>query len=136
MWRRIKRNWFSYVSKEGLFVMAREYVSEEDLIAVIEEAKVPLILRFGSQQGGHDHYEIVSPAYVHGYMDGEARNQDREGRLLKRGTPYRLDKSHLIHLDTRTDGHCRRKPMWHLQQSTTLDIILLSQLPVTKVIPE
>lgn len=68
IWWRIERNWAFYVSEKGLFIMARKHVQEGDHIAVIEGAKVPLIL----QSVGNDRFEIVSPAYVHGYMDGDA----------------------------------------------------------------
>jgi hypothetical protein len=78
VWRRIKRNWAFYVSEEGLFVMARKHVQEGDFIAVIEGAKVPLIL----QSVDDNRFEIVSPAYVHGYMDRDP--PVRSTRLSKR----------------------------------------------------
>jgi hypothetical protein len=68
MWPRIKYNWAFYVSEEGLFIMARKHVREGDYIAVIEGAKVPLLL----QSVSPDRFEIVSPAYVHGYMDKDS----------------------------------------------------------------
>ena len=68
MWRRIKHNWAFYVSEEGLFVMARKHAKEGDYIAVVEGAKVGLIL----QSIGEDRFEIVSPAYIHGWMDKDS----------------------------------------------------------------
>lgn len=68
MWQRIKHNWVYYVSEDGLFVMARKHVEEGDYIAIVEGAKVPLILH----SVGDDRFEIVSPAYVHGWMDKDS----------------------------------------------------------------
>jgi len=84
MWERIEPNWDFYESMNGLFVLARKHVNPGDYIAVIEGAKVPLILQLASREGGDNHFEIVSPAYVHGYMNREARIQGTEGNLLKR----------------------------------------------------
>lgn len=83
MWERIEQNWAFFVGGEGLFVMARRHVRESDYIAVIEGAKVPLILQLVGRDGKNDHFEIVSPAYVHGFMDGEAVIQGLRGHFLK-----------------------------------------------------
>ncbi|KAK0716231.1 heterokaryon incompatibility protein-domain-containing protein [Lasiosphaeris hirsuta] len=84
MWERIEQNWAFVIGGEGLFVMARRHVREGDYIAVIEGAKVPLILQLVGREGESDRFEIVSPAYVHGFMDGEALVQGSQGHLPQR----------------------------------------------------
>ncbi len=84
MWQRIEQNWSFFVGEENLFIMARRHVREGDYIAVVEGAKVPLILQLIDRDGEEEHFEIVSPAYVHGFMDGEASILGSEGRLLRR----------------------------------------------------
>ena len=44
-----------------------------DVVAVVEGGKVPFILRpVGGRSYHENRFEFVSPAYVHGYMNGEA----------------------------------------------------------------
>ncbi|KAJ2982123.1 hypothetical protein NQ176_g1603 [Zarea fungicola] len=76
----IYTQWMFFVSENGLYVMARDDVREGDLIAVLDGAKVPIALR--STGGGE--YSIISHLYVHGYMDGMAEEQIRDGLLTKR----------------------------------------------------
>ncbi|KLU83625.1 hypothetical protein MAPG_02678 [Magnaporthiopsis poae ATCC 64411] len=77
-WLEIARDWKFYRSDWGFFVMARTQARDGGFIAIAKGAKVPLILRevacrktCGGLCGGHPHFEMVSPAYVHGVMDGE-----------------------------------------------------------------
>jgi hypothetical protein len=53
-----------------------------DVVAVVEGGKVPFILRPVGRRSNHDNcFEFVSPAYVHGYMDGEAAVGGVKGTL-------------------------------------------------------
>jgi len=84
MWERIENNWAFFTGGKRLFILARKHVQESDYIAVVEGAKVPLILQRVGQDGESEYLEIVSPAYVHGFMDGEAFAPGFLGRFLKR----------------------------------------------------
>jgi len=83
MWEKIEQNWALFVSGEGLFIMARRDVRGGDYIAVVEGAKVPLIIQLVGRDCENDLFEIVSPAYVHGFMDGEVLTLGSQGNLLK-----------------------------------------------------
>ncbi|KAF7897902.1 uncharacterized protein EAF01_008868 [Botrytis porri] len=76
------------VSNNGLFMMVRPHAEKGDVIVTLDGGKVPMILR---EQGSHlidddlgTHYRIVGPAYVHGFMDGEADEAVAAGLLEKR----------------------------------------------------
>ncbi|CAF3511544.1 unnamed protein product [Fusarium graminearum] len=74
------------VTKNGLYVLARPYVEEGDVVAVLDGGKVPMILRKTdpvSEKSTEDTYRIVGPAYVHGFMDGKAEVGVTEGWLAK-----------------------------------------------------
>lgn len=80
MWSaRISRYWSFTVTDNGLFTMVR-HVKKGDVLASVEGAKVPLILRPEGQIGSRSTYSLVSTAYTHGYMDGEALNEVAEGK--------------------------------------------------------
>ncbi len=75
------------VSDNGLFMMVRPYAEEGDIIVALDGGKVPMILR---EQGSDliddnlgNRYRIVGPAYVHGFMDGEADEAVAAGLLEK-----------------------------------------------------
>jgi hypothetical protein len=69
-------------TKEGLFSMTPLRVSEGCRLAVLHGAKVPLVLRPRLWKGNAEEtFEPVGPAYVHGFMDGQAMKWAKEGRL-------------------------------------------------------
>lgn len=82
-------HWTSHftVSKNGLFMLVRKHVREGDVIAVLDGAKVPVILRRSENQAASEVGEtllVVGPAYVHGLMDGEVEELVQRGELTKR----------------------------------------------------
>ena len=82
MWERNKKNWSFFKSQGGLFILAREHVTDGDVVAVVEGGKVPFILRPVDGKSGRENcFQFVSPAYVHGYMDGKAAARGVEGNL-------------------------------------------------------
>ncbi|KAN0115292.1 Heterokaryon incompatibility protein (HET) domain containing protein [Hyaloscypha variabilis] len=82
MWTRNKKNWSFFTSQSGLFILARQHVMDGDVVAVVEGGKVPFILRpVGRRSNRENCFEFVSPAYVHGYMDGEAAVGGVKGTL-------------------------------------------------------
>jgi hypothetical protein len=82
MWTRNKKHWSFFTSQSGLFILARQHVMDGDVVAVVEGGKVPFILRpVGRRSDREDCFEFVSPAYVHGYMDGEAAVGGVKGTL-------------------------------------------------------
>ncbi|KAH7088037.1 heterokaryon incompatibility protein-domain-containing protein [Paraphoma chrysanthemicola] len=64
------------VSDNGLFTMVRPHAMKGDMIVVFDGGKVPMIVREQAPPLTDDQlgtrYRIVGPAYVHGFMDGEA----------------------------------------------------------------
>ncbi len=76
-----------------LLLMVRSVARAGDVVAVLDGSKVPVVLRAGDADveahvaGGSRlgplpvWYELVCPAYVHGYMDGEALAQVAAGAL-------------------------------------------------------
>lgn len=80
-----KRNndcWEFCVTDNGLYTMVQK-VKQGDVIASVEGAKVPLVLRPRGKNSGKETYDLVGTAYVHGYMDGEALIGAAEGRLCE-----------------------------------------------------
>lgn len=75
------------VSENGLFLFVRPQTQVGDIVAVLDGAKVPIILRRSESPAGGDGEEtflVVGPAYVHGFMDGEAEELVQRGQLIKR----------------------------------------------------
>ncbi|TLD16753.1 uncharacterized protein PgNI_02156 [Pyricularia grisea] len=75
-WRMLQRNqmggWHFFMTTDGKFIVARKQAQEGDVVAVLDGAKVPVILR--PTQGmidGVGCFTFVCSAYVHGCMDGE-----------------------------------------------------------------
>lgn len=71
MWTRNYKCWTFAVTANGLYTMI-QHAMTGDLIASVEGAKVPLVLRPKGEFQGKKTYELVGTAYVHGFMDGEA----------------------------------------------------------------
>jgi hypothetical protein len=64
--------WRFYTSDNGLFVLAQPLASEGDVIAILDGAKTPMVLRpTGNREDGEELYTFICGAYVHGFMDGE-----------------------------------------------------------------
>ncbi|CAK7239043.1 MAG: hypothetical protein STHCBS139747_000464 [Sporothrix thermara] len=75
----------------GLLLMVRSSAQPGDVVAVLDGSKVPVVLRGqdatiytkdGKPQDA-TFYKYVCPAYVHGYMNGEAVAQVADGRLVE-----------------------------------------------------
>lgn len=71
MWRRNYEFWTFAVTENGLYTMIQN-AKAGDVIACVEGAKVPLILRPQGAYEGKKMYELIGTAYVHGFMDGKA----------------------------------------------------------------
>ncbi|CAG9986477.1 unnamed protein product [Clonostachys byssicola] len=87
MIRRVSQHWTFAVTKNGLFTMM-QHAQPGDVIACVRGSNVPLILRPRGLILGRGVYTFVGTAYVHGFMDGEARKLAKEGRLLERGVLF------------------------------------------------
>ncbi|KFY15754.1 hypothetical protein V492_01770 [Pseudogymnoascus sp. VKM F-4246] len=74
--------WMFTKADNGLFLMVRQGTREGDVIVVVDGGKVPLLLREVEGSGG-ERYTAVNAAYVHGFMDGEARTWVEEGKLAE-----------------------------------------------------
>jgi hypothetical protein len=72
--------WRFYTSASGLFVLAQPTALAGDVIAILDGAKTPMVLRpTGKCADGNETYVPICGAYVHGFMDGE---------VLKLGSEY------------------------------------------------
>lgn len=74
--------WTFITSASGLFCMIKKGAREGDVIAVLDGGKVPVILR--PVDGDDSRFHVVTTAYVHGYMDGEAMVGVENGKLQRR----------------------------------------------------
>lgn len=99
MLRRMMRRWGMAQTLEdnklpsggGLLLMVRAVVEPGDVVAVLDGSKVPVVLRaqdvavVKADETNNEtvYYKYVCPAYVHGYMDGEAVAQVADGRLAE-----------------------------------------------------
>jgi len=73
----LKEGWRFYISNNGLFVLAQYAALAGDVMAVLDGAKVPMVLRpTGQHEDGHETYWPICGAYVHGFMDGEAMESE------------------------------------------------------------
>jgi hypothetical protein len=65
--------WRFYTSDNGLFVLAQPSALAGDVIAILDGAKTPMVLRpTGKYADGNETYVPICGAYVHGFMNGEA----------------------------------------------------------------
>ncbi|TLS25704.1 hypothetical protein PpBr36_07280 [Pyricularia pennisetigena] len=72
MFRRNRETWYFFTTDDGRFALGGKEVRGGDLVAVLDGAKVPVVLRpTGESVDGVECFRFVSPAYVHGSMDGE-----------------------------------------------------------------
>ncbi|TLD25003.1 hypothetical protein PspLS_05907 [Pyricularia sp. CBS 133598] len=72
MFRRNRETWYFFTTDDGRFALGGKGVREGDLVAVLDGAKVPVVLRpTGDSMDGVECFGFVSPAYVHGSMDGK-----------------------------------------------------------------
>ncbi|KAG8168505.1 hypothetical protein KVR01_001254 [Diaporthe batatas] len=71
MWTRNYKFWTFAITENGLYTMIQNALAG-DVIASVEGAKVPLVLRENGDFRGKKTYLLVGSAYVHGFMDGEA----------------------------------------------------------------
>lgn len=81
-----KRRFYFGLTEEGYMAMLPQGTQLGDVVAILYGGKAPFILR-PSPEPESDTYLLVGPAYVHGFMDGEAiswRDQDRlkEGKFV------------------------------------------------------
>ncbi|CAH0018148.1 unnamed protein product [Clonostachys rhizophaga] len=72
LWDDVYFNWTFSMTENGLYVMLAPPAREGDIIACLDGCQMPLVLR--PTEGVKEHLEIVTYAYVHGFMDGEATN--------------------------------------------------------------
>lgn len=87
MWPRMKLDWQFAVTNTGFFAMIPDSAQRQDEVVVLRGEKTPLILRAvegavtGSDGESLPAYILVVSAYVHGFMDGEARSWAEDGKL-------------------------------------------------------
>ena len=86
--RQMDNKFMFTVAENGLFLLVRNHAMEGDVVVVLDGGKVPMILRKAQEAvAGVDEatklYEIVGPAYAHGFMDGEAEAGVEEGWLTR-----------------------------------------------------
>jgi hypothetical protein len=80
MWSRMKPDWQFALMNTGFFAMIPKYGKELDEVMVVRGAKTPLVVRMAeatvkdSNRQTLPAYTLVGSAYVHGFMDGEARS--------------------------------------------------------------
>ena len=79
--RRLWGRWNFGMTENGLFVRHRQAIRQGDLVVVLDGGKVPLVLRWAATS---ECFVVVSTAYVHGFMDGEAEAEVRDGRMEKK----------------------------------------------------
>jgi hypothetical protein len=70
------------VTRNGLMAMVPTGTQEDDIVAVLYGGRTPFILRPRLENNGE--YHLVGPAYVHGFMDGEAFTWRDAGGLMER----------------------------------------------------
>lgn len=79
MWYRTFVHWTFTISENGLYCMLKKGARPGDVLAVLDGGKVPVVLRAVDAESSK--YTFVGTAYVHGFMDGEARLAADEGKL-------------------------------------------------------
>ena len=80
MLRKMTRNWRFATSQTGFYAMVPLDAEEGDELVAVHGAKVSLVLRLIERED-EKVFRIIGGAYVHGFMDGEARIWAEEGRL-------------------------------------------------------
>ncbi|KAI0128025.1 heterokaryon incompatibility protein-domain-containing protein [Xylariales sp. AK1849] len=64
--------WTFTMTDNGLYTMIVPPAQEADLIVCLDGGKVPVVLRPSKRDGREGEYQLVTVAYVHGFMDMEA----------------------------------------------------------------
>ena len=78
----IFQDWQFVTSDQDYYCMVpREGSMEGDHIVILDGSKVPMLLR--PIEGQSRSYSFVGGAYVHGFMDGEAREWVQQGKLKR-----------------------------------------------------
>jgi hypothetical protein len=72
LWVELYHNWNFSITHNGLYVMITEPTREGDVIACLDGGKVPVVLRPAEHDGPGERWQLITVAYVHGFMDGEA----------------------------------------------------------------
>ena len=71
----VAQGWRFHTSNNGLFVLAQSGTMEGDVVAILDGAKTPMVLRPVEDDPKEDAlYLPIGGAYVHGFMDGEVLN--------------------------------------------------------------
>jgi hypothetical protein len=82
----IIRHWRFATTESGFYCMIPTDAAEGDQIAVMDAAKVPLVLRStGESSDGIATFKFIGTVYVHGFMDGLAQSWVQEGKLQEKG---------------------------------------------------
>lgn len=86
MMENMKNSWRFASTDCGFYCMVPKKTSKAGgHVAVMHGGKVPLVLRLvRNKAAGHDDknsYAVVGPAYVHGFVDGQARQWVEKGML-------------------------------------------------------
>lgn len=72
MWAELYHEWNFSITDNGLYAMITEPTREGDVIACLDGGKVPVVLRPAEHDGPGERWQLITVAYVHGFMDGEA----------------------------------------------------------------
>ncbi|KAG8528993.1 uncharacterized protein KY384_006682 [Bacidia gigantensis] len=71
------------ITATGRIGIACDNILKDDIIAMLQGGRVPVVLRPMTQAG---HYEFVAECYVHGFMDGEALGEPQKSAEVERDT--------------------------------------------------
>ena len=75
----ILKGWRFQTSVDGLYVLTHPLTLKGDVVAILNGAKTPMVLRpVGEDPGGNVLYRPIGGAYVHGLMDGEVFGSEDE----------------------------------------------------------
>jgi hypothetical protein len=72
------------LTSAGYFAMVPEKTLVGDIVCIIYGGEIPLVLRKDLIDAGNKKYQLIGPAYIHGFMDGEALLMQDKGLLEKR----------------------------------------------------
>jgi hypothetical protein len=73
------------LTSAGYFAMVPEKTLVGDIVCIIYGGEIPLVLREDSIDAGNKKYQLIGPAYIHGFMDEEALLMQDKGLLEKGG---------------------------------------------------
>lgn len=72
MRQRLYSEWSFSITDNGLYTLIVPPAREGDVLACLDGGKVPAVLRPVEHDGAGQRWQLVTVAYVHGFMDGEA----------------------------------------------------------------